>query len=109
LEKFKVQGSRFMRSALSAPSTLPSPGPREGIARLFPGVHPALEGLDIGVAPIQKLLCRPGRSMFLRSSAVKDDLLVLGQVRKLVLELLKDERVFELQAAAPVLIGISAY
>jgi hypothetical protein len=83
--------------------------PGQGIARLFPGVHPALEGLDVVIAPIQKLLCRPGRSMFLRSSALKDDLLVLGQVGELVLKLLKDERVFKLQATAFGFIGISTY
>ncbi|MEJ2071678.1 MAG: hypothetical protein P8X58_14970 [Syntrophobacterales bacterium] len=48
------------------------------------------------VAPVHKLPCRPGRGMLVASGAEKDDLLVLGQVRKLGLKLLKGERAFKL-------------
>jgi hypothetical protein len=47
--------------------------------------------------------------MLVASGAIKDNLLVLGQVRKLVLKLLEGEGALQLHTATSGLIGIGAH
>jgi hypothetical protein len=46
-------------------------------SHLFPGFDAAVEGFDVAVSEVGEFCCLTGRSGFLRSCAVKNDLLVL--------------------------------
>jgi hypothetical protein len=96
-------------SSFRQPQLVPiSVGPGHGITRLLPGVHPAQEGLGVGITPVQKFCCRPGRRVLCNSGAVKDDFLVLGKTRQLGQKLPEEKPPLQLHAPAFGLVGVSA-
>lgn len=67
----------------------------QGKARLFPGFNAPFKCFDVFVAFFQKLSCPTGRRVLVGSGAIKNDLLIFGDIRQSSPELMQRLRSFE--------------
>jgi hypothetical protein len=79
-----------------------------GESHFFPGFDAASQYHDVLVSQVGEFFCLTGRSGFLGSCAVEDDLLVFGKSRKLLFEIPHFDRAFQVIGLTPGFILVRA-